>query len=60
MVFGTWADVCSVLAKYGEDSFRGALRSAPPGLFDNRSWHYWHLRLKLLPVPDLPTRAIAT
>jgi hypothetical protein len=58
MVFGTWADVCFVLDKYGYVSFREALQSAPPGLFDNRSWHYWHHRLQVLPVPELPQRAI--
>lgn len=58
MVFGTWADVCVVLNQYGKASFREALQSAPPGLFDRRSWHYWHHRLKVLPIPELPTRAI--
>jgi hypothetical protein len=58
MVFGAWADVTVVLNKYGKASFRGALQSAPPGLFDHRSWHYWHHRLKVLPVPELPSRAI--
>jgi len=58
MVFGTWADVCLVLAKYGRTAIRQALQSAPPGLFDERSWHYWHHRLNLFPVPELPARAI--
>jgi hypothetical protein len=58
MVFGTWDDVCFVIDKHGKASFREALQSAPPGLFDNRSWHYWHHRLKLLPVPALPQRVI--
>jgi hypothetical protein len=58
MVFGTWDDLCFLLDRYGKESFRGALREAPPGLFDNRSWHYWHHRLQVLPVPELPRRAI--
>jgi len=58
MVFGTWEDVCFVLDHYGEAAFREALLSAPPGLFDNRSWYYWHHRLQLLPVPPLPQRSI--
>ena len=58
MVFGTWDDACFALGHYGEAAFREALRSAPPGLFDNRSWHYWHHRLHLLPVPPRPQRAI--
>ena len=58
MVFGTWDDICPVIDRYGEAAFREALQSAPPGLFDNRSWHYWHHRLRLLPVPPLPQRVI--
>ena len=58
MVFGTWDDVCLALEAYGEENFSAALRSAPPGLFDPRSWHYWHIRFGLLPVPPLPRRAI--
>jgi hypothetical protein len=58
MVFGTWDDACFALGHYGEATFREALQSAPPGLFDNRSWHYWHHRLHLLPVPPRPQRAI--
>jgi hypothetical protein len=58
MTLGTWEDICIALDHYGRDAFREALQNAPPGLFDPRSWHYWHYRLKLLPVPSLPQRAI--
>ena len=58
MALGTWDDICVALDHYGRDAFREALRNAPPGLFDARSWHYWHHRLQLLPVPSLPQRAI--
>jgi hypothetical protein len=58
MALGTWDDICIALDHYGRDAFREALQNAPPGLFDPRSWHYWHHRLKLLPVPPLPQRAI--
>lgn len=58
MALGTWDDICIALAHYGRDAFREALQNAPPGLFDHRSWHYWHHRLKLLPVPSLPQRVI--
>lgn len=56
MALGTWEDICIALDHYGRDAFREALQNAPPGLFDPRSWHYWHHRLKLLPVPSLPER----
>jgi hypothetical protein len=58
MALATWDDICVALDRYGRDAFREALRNAPPGLFDRRSWHYWHHRLELLPVPPLPQRAI--
>jgi hypothetical protein len=58
MALGTWDDICIALDHYGRDAFREALQNAPPGLFDPRSWHYWHHRLKLLPVPSLPQRVI--
>jgi len=58
MALGTWEDTCIALEHYGRNAFREALQNAPPGLFDPRSWHYWHHRLELLPVPSLPERAI--
>jgi hypothetical protein len=58
MALGTWEDTCIALERYGRNAFREALQNAPPGLFDPRSWHYWHHRLELLPVPSLPERVI--
>jgi hypothetical protein len=58
MALGTWDDICTAIEHYGEDAFGDALKNAPPGLFDPRSWHYWHHRLNLLPVPSLPQRVI--
>jgi hypothetical protein len=58
MALGTWDDVCLALDHYGKAAFREALRSAPPGLLDPPSWHYWHHRLQLLPVPPAPRRSL--
>jgi hypothetical protein len=58
MTFGTWDDASFCLEHFGRDAFRSALLSAPPGLLDPRSWHYWHHRLGMLPVPEQPVRAI--
>jgi hypothetical protein len=58
MNLGTWEDACLCLEEFGEEAFRDALRTAPPGILDAPSWHYWHHRLALLPVPPLPQRAI--
>lgn len=56
MTFGTLADVNTIEAIYGTDRLRSALRAVSPGIFDIRSWHYWHLRLGLGDAGPLPTR----
>lgn len=58
MALATWDDICVALDHYGRNAFQEALQNAPPGLFDPCSWHYWHHRLELPPVPPLPQRAI--
>jgi len=42
MTLATWDDVQTARAALGEDGFRRALLAPPPGVFDMRSWHYWH------------------
>ena len=58
MVLGTWEDVKATQQVYGEGAFREALRDAPPGIFDVRSWSYWHHVFGMLPVPALPRRKL--
>ena len=58
MALGDLSDVNHVLATYGADRLRRALRIAPPGIFDPRSWHYWHHRLGLGPAGPLPVRRL--
>jgi hypothetical protein len=58
MTWGTLEDAGFCLDRFGQEAFRSALRSAPPGLLDPRSWHYWHHRLGVLPAPAQPVRAI--
>ncbi len=58
MIYGLARDVRVVRAVYGDDAFRQALRKAWPGMFDLRSWAYWHLVLDMLPTPPLPTRSL--
>ncbi|MCC7044351.1 MAG: hypothetical protein IT183_10835 [Acidobacteria bacterium] len=58
MVLGSLQDVHTVETRYGTDRLRSALRSASPGIFDVRSWHYWHHRLGLGPAGPLPTRRL--
>ncbi len=56
LTYGTHADV-QILRKYvSDDALREALRHAPPGIFDPRSWAYWHLKTGQYPPPPLPQR----
>lgn len=58
LTYGTHEDV-SVLRRFvPDDGLREALASAPPGVFDDRSWAYWHLKLDCYPAPPLPARTI--
>ena len=58
MTYGTIDDLRVVRAHYTDDQLRRALRSGLPGIFDGRSWAYWHARLGMEPVPDLPVRRL--
>ena len=56
MVYGTLEDLAVARQRYDDDDFRRALRNALPGIFDARSWAYWHARLGLGPAPARPVR----
>ena len=58
LTYGTHEDV-TILRRYAsDDELREALAQAPPGVFDARSWSYWHLMLNgRSPAPPLPTRS---
>lgn len=58
MALGTWDDVKVARSYWSEDEFREVLQSPPAGVFDARSWSYWHYMLGVLPVPRLPGRLI--
>ena len=56
MVYGTLEDLTVARQRYDDDDFRRALRNALPGIFDARSWAYWHARLGLGSAPARPVR----
>ena len=58
MTYGTVDDLRVVRAHFTEDQLRQALRAGLPGVFDARSWAYWHAVLDIRPVPPLPTRRL--
>ncbi|MDP2195356.1 MAG: hypothetical protein Q8J72_05135 [Rhodocyclaceae bacterium] len=59
MELGDYADVEALDDAVGEVALRDALLHAEVGEFSPRSWHYWHYRLglaRLGEVPPLPQR----
>ena len=56
MTLGTVDDVRWLVGRVSEDGLRAVLRDPPVGVFNGRSWNFWHLRLGCHPVPALPAR----
>jgi len=56
MALANLADARFIEARFGAARLQAALRAAPHGVVDARSWHYWHQRLGLGPAGPLPTR----
>ena len=58
MTWGTVEDILITRSHFDDDDFREALRQAHSGIFDARSWSYWHLMLGMDPAPPLPARQL--
>lgn len=56
MIFGTVEDLRALRGIVGKEDYREVLERAPPGIFDPRSWAYWHLVCGRQPAPPLPMR----
>ena len=56
MTLGTVDDVRWLVGRVSEDDLRAVLRDPPVGIFNGRSWTFWHLRLGCHPAPELPAR----
>ncbi len=60
MDIGDYEDVQILIHLFGEQRLQDALKNAEPGMFNERSWAYWHYRLGLShseQIPPLPKRA---
>lgn len=57
MTFGDWNDTALTWKLLGDSLFRHVLQHPPPGVFDIKSWNYWHHRYQM-PVPPLPKREL--
>ena len=58
MTYGTHEDMKVVRQYLSDDELREVLANAPSGIFDARSWAYWHLKVDRYPPPSLPTRVL--
>jgi len=56
MIYGCAEDIVTTRRHLDDDAFRNALRTAHPGIWDPRSWAYWHIVLDLMPIPPIPIR----
>lgn len=58
MVYGTIEDLAVARRHFPENAFRAVLTNPPPGIFDPRSWSYWHVMFGLQPPLELPRRRL--
>ncbi|MBV5298187.1 MAG: hypothetical protein JZU64_08630 [Rhodoferax sp.] len=61
MNIGDYADVQQLAHQVGDDVLRDVINHAQAGQFDPRSWAYWHYRLGLASVdqvPPMPSRRL--
>jgi len=62
MNIGDYPDVQALVSLVGDAVLRDVLTRAEAGQFNERSWAYWHYRLGLSSVdqvPNLPVRSLA-
>ena len=55
MTYGDVEDILTTKNHFTDDDFIEVLNRPPAGVFDPRSWSYWHAVYKL-PLSPLPTR----
>ena len=58
MTWASWEEMAYVRSVYGDDALRTVLADPPPGVFDRRSWAYWHARFGIELPPALPRRRL--
>jgi hypothetical protein len=54
MDIGDYDDVQALVLQVGDEVLREVLRHAEAGQFNERSWTYWHYRLGLAGVDEVP------
>jgi hypothetical protein len=59
MVLGSLDDIHRVRELYGAQIFEEVLANPPQGLFDAKSWVFWHKKLKHRIIPPLPRQLVS-
>jgi hypothetical protein len=59
MTYGNVQDLATTLRHFPRSALREVLVDPPPGVFDPRSWNYWHVVFGITPTPELPKRRFA-
>nr|VFK29001.1 MAG: hypothetical protein BECKMB1821G_GA0114241_104414 [Candidatus Kentron sp. MB]VFK29562.1 MAG: hypothetical protein BECKMB1821I_GA0114274_101060 [Candidatus Kentron sp. MB]VFK74832.1 MAG: hypothetical protein BECKMB1821H_GA0114242_101060 [Candidatus Kentron sp. MB] len=59
LTYGTHRDVEALRHHVSDQELAEAIKNAPPGVFDARSWTYWNLKIGRHPAPPLPKRRFA-
>jgi len=57
MTWANWEEIELIRSVYGDDRLRRVLDDPPPGVFDQRSWNYWHTKFGRT-APRLPARRL--
>lgn len=57
MNLATLEDMLLLEASVDPQQLRNALTQAEAGWFSDKSWHFWHYRLRLIPSCELPPPA---
>lgn len=59
MQLATLEDLQAARSLVGDDAFRAALRAAPAGVLEPKSWTFWHrFWFQQSPPPPLPVRPL--
>lgn len=58
MVYGAIEDLAVARQHFPESAFRRVLADPPAGVFDPRSWAYWHVVFGLEAPPEPPRRRL--
>ena len=57
MTYGDWNDTVLTQELLGEALFKAVIKNPPAGVFDIKSWLYWHQHFQM-EAPPLPARRL--